>query len=34
MGRVVTLVGNLALGILALLCGASGQVRAKRSAEI
>jgi hypothetical protein len=28
MGRVVTLVGNLALGILALLCGASGQVRA------
>jgi hypothetical protein len=28
MGRVVTLVGNLALGILVLLCGASGQVRA------
>ena len=28
MGRVVTLVGNLALGIVALLCGASGQVRA------
>jgi hypothetical protein len=28
MGRVVTLVGKLALGILALLCGASGQVLA------
>jgi hypothetical protein len=28
MGRVVILVGNLALGIVALLCGASGQVRA------
>ena len=28
MGRVVILVGNLVLGIVALLCGASGQVRA------
>jgi hypothetical protein len=28
MGRVLTLVGNLALGILALLCDVSGHVRA------
>ena len=28
MGRVFTLVGNLALGIVVLLCGASGPVRA------
>ncbi len=33
MGRVVTLVGNLALGIVALLCGASGPVRAASAAQ-
>src|SRR5205814_1808169 len=33
MGRVVTLVGNLALGIIALLCGALGPVCAARAPQ-